>query len=93
MGASAAGEGALAGLGATGTQDNGEAPYLPVVLALGCVCATAVLWRALRGGTPADKLAQKVRMRARRSRVSTGRGYWRRLTVAARRGGASLGDS
>eukprot|EP00802_Teleaulax_amphioxeia_P012272 Tamp_12311.p1 GENE.Tamp_12311~~Tamp_12311.p1 ORF type:complete len:287 (-),score=64.89 Tamp_12311:912-1772(-) len=43
-----------------GAREDGDAPYLPAVLALGCVCATAVLWRALRGGGPADKLAQKV---------------------------------
>ena len=38
----------------------GEPVYLPVVLALGAVCATAVLWRALRGGRPVDRLDEQV---------------------------------
>ena len=43
-----------------GEGSLGEPVYLPVVLALGAVCATAVLWRALRGGRPVDRLDEKV---------------------------------
>ena len=38
----------------------GEPVYLPFVLALCAVCATVVLWRALRGGRPVDRLDEKV---------------------------------
>ena len=46
--------------GRPGLGSLGEPVYLPVMLALGCVCATAVLWRALRGGRPVDRLNEKV---------------------------------
>lgn len=43
-----------------GEGSLGENVYIAVVMALGCVCATAVLWRALRGGRPVDRLDEKV---------------------------------